>query len=82
MGYNIDLVKLLGDFDVTCPHCNLTLKASDTHLADIDVEGTNYNPENGVWDIEMWCYLGCDKGYQLRITVTEKQVQTSIRSEA
>ena len=82
MGYNINLVKILGDFNVTCPHCNLTLKASDTHLTDIDVEGTNFNPENGVWNIEMRCYLGCDKDYSLRITVIEKHVQSSCPSSS
>ena len=79
MGHNIDVVKILGDFDVTCPHCNLTLTASATHLTDIDVEGTKFNPQNGVWEIEMWCYLGCDKGYSLRITIIEKHVQSSAK---
>ncbi len=81
MGYNIDLVKILGDFDVTCPHCNLTLPASSTHLTDIDVEGSDFNPQNGVWEIEMRCYLGCDNEYSLKITITEKQVQSMGRTE-
>ena len=78
MGRNIDMIKMFGDFDITCPHCNQTVKASSTDLDDIDVDGSNFNPENGVWVVEHWCYNDeCDKGFTLRLQIIAKQVQES-----
>lgn len=77
MGRNIDMIKMFGDFDVTCPHCNHTVKASSTILEDIDVDGSDFNPENGVWVVDMWCYGECDRGFPLKLQITAKQVQSS-----
>jgi len=47
-------------------------------LDDIDVDGSNFNPENGVWVVDHWCYNDeCDKGFTLRLQITAKQVQES-----
>ena len=81
MGRNIDMIKMFGDFDVTCPYCNHTVKASSTILEDIDVDGSNFNPENGVWVVDTWCYGNCDKGFTLRLEITAKQVRTSCQKE-
>ena len=75
MGRNIDMIKMFGDFDVTCPHCSYTVKASSTILEDIDVDGSDFNPENGVWQVDMWCYGKCDKEFPLRLEITAKQVK-------
>ena len=78
MGRNIDMIKMFGDFDVTCPHCNHTMKASSTDLEDIDVDGSDFNPENGVWVVEHGCYNEkCEKGFTLRLQITAKQVRGS-----
>lgn len=73
MGYNIDMVKMFGDFNVTCPICGYKTPASSTHLTDIDVDGSDFNPESGVWQIGMVCYARCGNEFILKLKITAKQ---------
>ena len=74
MGHNIDMIRMFGDFDITCPHCNNIKKASSTILDDIDVDGSDFNPVNGIWQVEMWC-CKCDKCFPLKLIITAKQLR-------
>ena len=76
MGHNIDMIKMFGDFKITCPHCGHIHKASETYLDDVDVDGTKYNPESGVWHVDMWCY-GCDAEFPLKLKITVTQIYDS-----
>lgn len=73
MGHNIDMIRMFGDFDITCPHCGYVVKASSTCLDDIDVDGSNFNPENGIWVVDDWCGK-CDGAFSLRLKITAEQV--------
>ena len=78
MGRNIDMVKMFGDFDVTCPHCGYVVRASETDLTDTDVDGSDFNPEPGVWVDTMYCYGKCEKEFVLKLKITAEQVRTSL----
>ena len=78
MGRNIDMVRMFGDFTVTCPHCGHVHKSSKTYLKDIDVDGSNFNPENGVWCVKFYCYK-CEKDFPLRLEIEATQVEEITR---
>ena len=78
MGRNIDMIKMFGNFDVICPYCNHRIRASSTFLEDVDIDGSDFNPENGVWCVDMFCYEnGCEKEFPLKLQITAKQVHSS-----
>lgn len=74
MGRNINMIKMFGDFTITCPQCGYKEKASETILDDVDVDGTDFNPANGVWVIKRWSCSKCEYEYDLTIQVKAKQV--------
>ena len=73
MGRNIDMIKMFGNFKITCPHCGNVVMASETYLDDIDVDDSDFNPENGIWQVAMWCYGKCDQKFPLRLKITAEQ---------
>jgi DNA-directed RNA polymerase subunit RPC12/RpoP len=73
MGRNIDMIRMLGEFDVTCPHCGFSGSAVSYCLEDIDVDGKDFNPEDGVWQTTLWCNK-CEEEFLFKLKVTAKQI--------
>jgi len=73
MGHNINMVKMFGDFLITCPHCGHVKVASNTELVDIDIDGNDCNPSDGIWRVSTGCYM-CNETITLRLKVKVEQI--------
>jgi len=72
VGRNIDMTYMFGDFSVTCPSCNHTESAESYGLDDVDVDGSEFNPKPGIWEIKNWCNK-CEVEFIMRLKITVEQ---------
>lgn len=75
MGKNIDMIRMFGNFNVTCDHCNHTDTATSYCLDDIDVDdGTDVNPENGLWKLRLVCNK-CKRKFDFKLKIFTMQLK-------